>query len=263
MENEFDDLLESNKESLEAEFDKIRDTKLHEILTCLKSLYVIINAFIQYKYEEDTDFSSMIKLVNDSLTSEEESEKIFHYFGISDNLGSDQFNNYYKQIFETIVSPEYKPPTIVQDIYDQVLTLYFHYSEHYLKHGYLLWDLRIDLILSNIMTHANMSFQEHIRIGNRDLARTKKTTKVKQMKSNIKRGWVYKIYSNSSKIGVEIKLHTVAGAIEKEFKKLQKTGTIQEDIKAPGIHQIENYLRGNDKIIREFERVGRYLVKKI
>jgi hypothetical protein len=63
MENKFDDLLESDQETLEAEFDKIRDTRLNEILKTLKSLNVIINAYKQFKYEEDTDFSSMMKRI--------------------------------------------------------------------------------------------------------------------------------------------------------------------------------------------------------
>jgi hypothetical protein len=50
MEEEFDQL--SDQKSLEAEFDKIRDTRLQMILTWLKSLYVAINAFIQYKEME-------------------------------------------------------------------------------------------------------------------------------------------------------------------------------------------------------------------
>jgi hypothetical protein len=184
MEEEFERPSESSNKTLQGEFDKIRDAKVHEILRLLKTLYVIINAYIQYKkYGEDADFNSAIKRINDSLNSEKESEKIFHYFAgkiESMEITWDEFSKYYEKIMEMFSSPDYKPPEFSQDIYDHLLTLYFHYSEHYLQHNYLLWDLRIDVYLSKLMAHALLLNNDLRNKGTRYLERTKITIKTQK-----------------------------------------------------------------------------------
>lgn len=253
MEEEFEEPLESSNESLEAEFDKIRDARVHEILLRLKSLYVVIIAYKQYIYEEDTDFSSTMRRVNDSLNSEEEREKVFRYFGISDDTGSDNFNNYYNQIVMMVFSPDYKPPDIDQDIYDHLLTLYFHYSSYYLKDNYLLWHLRIDLSLFKAMTRASLAFHDLIRKGKGDLTRTKGSTRTLKTKAQKRREHIIQIFPHIKKMktGRKMTLRAIALAIQQDWKDFPPED--QDIKKPPGLTLISETLKKSEETKREFE----------
>jgi hypothetical protein len=263
MENEFDELFEADQGSLEAEFDKIRDTRLNEILKCLKSLYVIINAYKQYKHETHTDFDSMIKQVNNSLNSEEESRKLFHYFDTSYAIGSDEFNNYYRQIMTMINSPEYRPPNIAEDIYDHLLTLWFCYSSHYLRHRYLLRDLQLDLCLMKVMSRADLAFNDIINKGNRDLQRTKGSTKTQKEKAHKRREHIIQLfnYIKKKESGKKMTLRAVALAIRNDWKAFSPE---DKDIKMPpGVTLISEILGNSEETNRDFERVGRLRILKM
>jgi hypothetical protein len=243
MENEFGELFEADQGSLEAKFDKIRDTRLNEILKCLKSLYVIINAYKQYKHETHTDFDSMIKQVNNSLKSEEEGIKLFHYFDTSYAIGSDEFSSYYRQIMTMINFSEYRPPNIAEDIYDHLLTLWFCYSSHYLRHGYLLRDLQLDLCLMKVMSRANLAFNDIINKGNRDLRRTKGSTKTQKEKAQKRREHIIKLfnYIKKKEITRKMSLRAMALAIKTDWKDFPPED--QDIKKPPGLTLISKTLR--------------------
>lgn len=263
MEDEFEQL--SDQESLEAEFDKIRNARVHEILVSLKSLYVIINAFIQYtKYEEDADFSSAIKRINDSLNSEEKKE-VFRYFAVPGNIGSmdpmtfEELKKYYAQIIEMVSSPDYKPPDIAQDIYDHLLTLYFHYSIHYLKHNYLLWDMRIDLSLFKVLKRASLAFYDLKRKGKCDIERTRST--IKTLKTNAKKRSEHIIqllpHIKKKHAGGKITLRAMALDIQKDWKNFPPEDPAIKKI--PGLTLISQILEKTG----EFEKVGGLWILKM
>lgn len=181
---------------------------------------------------------------------------------VSQDNSSKEKENISSRVIRLLMSPDYLPPVEWVDIFTHLGVLYGIWNVS-IKNPEPFTELILLFSFCKLMGASHELSANYTMKGERELTRTKRTSKTIKAKSSEKKNWVFKIYSTSSKINVGMKLHTVAQTIEKEFKKLQGIGTIPRHIKTPGIHQIKNYLSNNDKIRNDFEQKGRYLIKKM
>jgi hypothetical protein len=87
----------------------------------------------------------------------------------------------------------------------------------------------------------------------------------KKLDAAVKKNYIFEIYHLSSKIKIGMNLSTIAKIIADVFKERQTRqddNKIAKDIDPPSIYQIKRYLDGNEKIMRDFNPVGRRRIKQ-
>lgn len=179
----------------------------------------------------------------------------------------DEHPELYFDLMNSLVSLDYTPPTAEQDIEIHLLALWLWYKSDFLPElvaKYLDWSL------CKLLINANVILSHRLFTGERDLARTKKIALAKKKKSDLKKTFVLEIYYRDKRIEKGMKLNTVISRINKTFGQLKSNeeeipgvGKIPKELETPSRDQIRRYLSQEGMIDKDFEKVGRFLIKHI
>jgi hypothetical protein len=163
-----------------------------------------------------------------------------------------------------MASAEYIPPAQFRDAMIHLIELYAFYAKLYAeKQPFSLAEIVLIYSFSKLMFMAGNFYEYYLHKGNRELKRTKRSSKAQKSKAQKKRDYIVHIFPHVKKkvVGVKANLSTIAEAVKEDWQKFPPPD--KDIIRPPGITFIKETLLNDEKTKREFEKVGGLWIVKM
>jgi hypothetical protein len=164
-----------------------------------------------------------------------------------------------------LLSINYKPPCDIHDIYNHLLALYSYYDNVVdIEQRPVFSEFYADLSLIKLMRASALVYSNFFHRGKRELTRIKKASQRVIAISDRKKTYIYEIYYQNPNALIKpgMKQNKVAVIIKQIYNERQRQGLIPKSkgYETPSLDSIKRYLMEDERIKKEFEKQGRFLI---
>jgi hypothetical protein len=225
---------------------------------------------------ERADESSLpfVFRVMSEIVSETESPELHQFNSQQEN------KDVFGQVYHLIGYPDYSPPTEWKNLFTHLACLFASWDLHSrnpsLHEDFSPFsDMILLLSFAKLMGAAYELFANYTMKGERELTRTKKSTKAKKEKSNKRKEFVIAIYEHGERIASGTRLSEAIKMLQRQFMKSKeselkkskkerpKWGVIPDDMKTPGRDSIIELFKADGILESDFEEKRGHWFKKM